>query len=392
VVASILLGLTAIAASVLFCFAMRRIFFALAAVLPRRPAARRGDELPAVTLLIAAHNEAAGIDRTLQAVDQLDYPPGKLRLTFVDDCSDDGTPEHFARWAAGRPFMLLLKLPARVGKPQALNAALEVAPPTELVAVCDADVRPRRGWLRHLVKPFLDDTVGAAAGFLAPENARANPIACYAAVESWVHQLVTSAGKDRLDLNPPALGGGSMFRRTALEKIGRFGQGLSGDDVRATVALTRAGWRTRFVPEAVADNAVVDCWADYWCQHIRWGRDLFATAACQHGLRGVRVPLARRLEAWMLTAGYADRIALLVALLLATIGRLPFWVPAAYLAITAVEVCIGVAKAGAARRLPVILFWTGIFFAFDVVTSAAAAAAHVLRQPRTAPSARLAKP
>ena len=145
----------------------------------------------------------------------------------------------------------------------------------------------RRDALATLAAPFADETVGAVAGYLVPVNASASPTARYAAVETWVHQLVTSAAKDRLDLNPPTLGGAALYRRVALDEVGWLGSAASGDDVRASVALTRAGWRTRFVPVPIADNAVAERWRDYWRQHVRWARDVFETAG------GVSAPRAR---------------------------------------------------------------------------------------------------
>lgn len=376
-----LTALAYVTSAVLVCFALRRSVLLVAATLPRASRAAGEGDPPTVTLVVPACNEESGIDRTLAALDRLDYPPERLFTVLVDDCSDDATREHLVRWAADRPCTAVLRLDRRGGKARAVNAALAAAPATDLVAVCDADVRPRSGYLRRLVVVFADPTVGGATGFLAPTCARTTPIARYAAVESWVNQLVTSAGKDRLDLNPPTLGGGSAFRRAALEQVGWFAPGTSGDDVRITVALTRAGWRTRFVPEAVADNPVVTRWTDYWCQHVRWARDLFAALPGQPR-PGAGIPLRRRLEAWMLSAGYADRLALVAGLVLGTTGHLPLSVPVTYLSIVAAGVCVAIVQAGAASRLPSLLLWTATFLLLDVAATLVAAAAHLLRRPR----------
>src|SRR5262249_51234219 len=153
---------------------------------------------------------------------------------------------------------------------------------------------------RRMAEVFSDPSVGAVAGYLVPANADVTPIAHYAAMETWVHQLVTSAGKDRLDLNPPILGGACAYRRSALVQIGGFRPGAPGEDVKSTVALTRAGWRTRFVPDASADNNVVHAWRDYWRQHIRWARSLFDSAgpARRRAPVQISVPLGRRIELW----------------------------------------------------------------------------------------------
>ncbi len=374
-------GVGVVAAAILGCFGARRVALLVAALLPPRSRTGGAAELPSVVIVVPAHNEDSTIDDTLGAVARLDYPPARLFVVLVNDGSEDGTGRRLAEWAAGRPRSLAVDLPRRAGKAQALNAGILAAPASELVVVCDADLQPRPDFVRRLGETFSDDSVGAAAGYLLPVNARTSPIARYAAVESWVHQLVTSAAKDRLDLNPPTHGA-SAYRREALEQLGRFSSG-PGEDIRMTVALTRAGWRTRFVPEAVAENRVVEGWADYWRQHVRWARNLTAAARAPQKFPAEGVGLARRLETRMVSLGYADRLALVAVIVLAGLGRLPAWVPVAYVGVILVQVGVALARAGVAGQMPFFLFWTVGLFALDVAASAAATAAHVGRRPRT---------
>ena len=46
---------------------------------------------PAVTVFIAAHNEAASIGAKLENILSLDYPVGQLEVVIASDGSDDGT-------------------------------------------------------------------------------------------------------------------------------------------------------------------------------------------------------------------------------------------------------------------------------------------------------------
>jgi len=363
-------------ATLLACFALRRVMLLLAAAAPRRPIRDRHGEPPPVTLIVPACNEAAGIDETLSAIAALDYPLDRLAVVLVDDASDDDTVAHLDRWANGRPYAHVLRRAHRDGKPRAVEAAMAITPSSAVLAMCDADIRMRPDYLRRVVAAFADPTVGGAVGYLAPANALATPTASYAAVESWLHQLVTSAGKDRLDLNPPTLGGAPVFRRAALDAIGGLGPAATGDDVRATVALTRAGWRTRFVEDAVADNTVAEKRGAYWHQHARWARDLYATVGAQRTMTAA-VPLARRVEAWMLSLGYVDRVVLLAAILLAASAQLPFWVPCAYLAIATLEVIWAIRRAGAGRHMGLLLVRTVTLFPIDVASTVVATLAHL---------------
>ena len=369
------------ATAALTAFSLRRLVLLAASLRPRQTMRAFDTSLPSVTLLVPAHDEAATIDATLLALGRLDYPAERLFTVLIDDASHDRTGEHFARWATGRARTMALVLPLRLGKEVALNAGLAAAPESDLVAICDADLRPRPQSLRLLTEAFADAEVAAAAPFLSPENASESAVASYAGVESWVHQLVTSEGKDNLDLNP-VTNGGSVYRRSAIESLGGFPRVPSGEDVSTTVALTRAGWRTRFVRDAVIDNTVVNGWKEYWHQHLRWSRNLLSTVAAD-GPRAIRRPsLARRIELRIQSAGYGDRLALLAAIILVLIGRLPLWIPVSYAVLVAAQIGIAVFKAGAGSKMPRYLFWTVAFYGVDAAASTVSVILHVLRRPR----------
>ena len=370
-------------AMLLASFMLRRALFLTAALLPARHVPAATGALPSVALLVPAADEGEGVDRTLAAIGLLDYPADSLRIVLVNDGSRDGTGDRFRAWAAGRPEASVVDLPVRHGKFSALNEALARSPATDVIAVCDSDLRPLPGWLSQIVAPFTDARVGAVAGYLAPANANGGAIARYAAVETWVHQLVTSAAKDRLNLDPPTLGA-CAYRREAFEEIGRFGDAPSGEDVRASAALARAGWRTRFVRDSVAENLVVHTARDYWHQHIRWARNLFGLARARpRRTTGTRLGPGRRLETWFAATGYVDRLAFVAVVVFAVAGALPLWLPGIYVALAVAEVVVAVVKGGAARRLPQFLGSALAVVALDVAASGAALVAHVAGRPRT---------
>lgn len=93
-------------------------------------------------------------------------------------------------------------------------------------------------------------------------------------------------------------------------------------------------------------------------------------------------PLARRLELWILSTGYADRVALLAAASLAGAGVIAPWISVAYLATILPGLLVALAKARTGRRAPVYLAWTMTFFALDIGASLAAVLAHLRRAPR----------
>ena len=374
--------LAAVTTIALGAFSVRRLVLVGAAWSRSRAEQGFPAELPSMTLLVAARDEAETIDETLAALEKIEYPPGRLFIVFIDDASMDDTRSHLERWVKNRPRTAVLALPERRGKSAALRAGLNAAPRAELIAVCDADLRPRPQSLRILAEAFRDENVGAVVPFLSPENALQSGVASYAAVESWLHQLVTSAGKNRLGLNP-ATNGGTLYRRSALDEAGGFPQVYSGEDVWLATALTRGGWQIRFIPEAVIDNTVVQSWKDYWRQHLRWSRNLLSSSSARGGAPEQAISILQRAELWMQSAGYADRLAMVGALIFAVLGRIPFWIPLLYGLIVAAQLVTAVTMAGAGSRTFRFLAWSGAFYAVDVAATAASVVLHMLRRPRS---------
>lgn len=355
---------------------LRRLVLLVAALAPRRPL-RPSPACPSVSVLVAARNEAAIVQELLAALEKLEYAANRLSFVLVCDGCTDGTTASFRRWAEHRPGAQMLELSAHAGKAAALNKGLELAD-GELVVVLDADLRPHPGFVRELVPAFADERVAAAAAYLRPVNADDNVVTRYAAVTSWVHQLVTSAGADRLGLNPPTFGA-AAYRRDALEAIGGFPLVPIGVDVAASRRLTQHGWHTRFAPASVVDNTVVSTLADYWRQHIRWARGAFG--ASQHARSSFHGTVAQRLETWGSTIGYGDRLVFALAAAGAVAEVLPWWLPIMYLAVRGAEIVVASLEGGARRGLPRVLLATVLFFAADLLASLAAVVAHVARMP-----------
>jgi cellulose synthase/poly-beta-1,6-N-acetylglucosamine synthase-like glycosyltransferase len=135
----------------------------LLARLRRRPTLQHPgalEELPRVSLIIAAHDEAGVIaDKVADAL-ALEYPRERLQVIVASDGSRDATVE-LAREAGAD---LVLELP-RGGKISAQNAGAEHAG-GEILAFSDANSFWRRDALLRLVEPFADPTVGYVCGQL----------------------------------------------------------------------------------------------------------------------------------------------------------------------------------------------------------------------------------
>jgi cellulose synthase/poly-beta-1,6-N-acetylglucosamine synthase-like glycosyltransferase len=350
-------------------FFLRRLILVAAASMPRRKTG--GGILPSVVVVAALRNEEGNLSGLLDSLSRLDYPPDKLRFVFVNDASEDSTGSILLSWAAGPRNAVYLQSAAQQGKARALNRALEAAPEAELIAVYDADLRPQPGSLAMLAAAFHDPRVGAVTGYRCPVNPASTPVTVYGALESFVHQLVTQAGKERLNLNPTTLGGNCVYRRSALMPLGGFPPGAFSEDIEVSLALVGAGWRTRFLPEAVATYTLTASLPRFWNQRARWTRGIYASAK-----------RASRLESLLVSAGYADRLIFLAAVGLAAARHTGWLWPALYLFAPAIAVVTALVRARAGAALVArMALWVFPMFVVDVAATAMATLQTMLRRP-----------
>ena len=117
------------------------------------------DELPEVTLVIAAYNEADFITEKIQNSLALRYPAGKLSIWVVTDGSDDATPQI----VEAHPEITHFFQPERQGKIAAVNRIMPLIT-TPVVIFTDANTLLNEQAAIHLVRHFKNQNVGAVAG------------------------------------------------------------------------------------------------------------------------------------------------------------------------------------------------------------------------------------
>ena len=187
----------------------------LARVRPRPFAA--ADELPTVTVIVAAHDEESVIERRIANLLALDYPADRLEIVVTSDASTDAT-EELAERAGAR----VIRNP-RGGKVAAQDRAVRETE-SEVLAFSDANATWAPDALRRLVRPFADAKVAYACGRLRIEQADgSNREGVY-----WRYELAVRGAESRL--GSVTGGNGSIYavrRSDYVDVDPRFGHDLS---------------------------------------------------------------------------------------------------------------------------------------------------------------------
>lgn len=140
--------------------------FLLSMVVGRR--IEKGEYCPRVTLVSAAYNESAIIEKSIKNKLALDYPTDKIEYIIVSDASSDGTDDIVRTYAASG--VTLMRQDERMGKTAALNLAAGKAS-GEILVFADANSMFKRDTLRKLLQNFNDAEVGYVTGKMIYVNA-----------------------------------------------------------------------------------------------------------------------------------------------------------------------------------------------------------------------------
>jgi cellulose synthase/poly-beta-1,6-N-acetylglucosamine synthase-like glycosyltransferase len=213
--------------------------------LKRRPTLEPAtvDELPFVSLIVAAHDEEEVIGAKVANALALDYPRDRLELIVASDGSSDATVER-AR-AAGAD--LVLELP-RGGKVAAQNAGVERAS-GEIVAFSDANCLWAPDALGRLVEPFADPGVGYVCGQVRfTDDAGGNLEGAY-----WRYEMAVREMESALAGVTAGNGGIYAVRREAYIPLPPSGS----HDLSFPFALAKRGLRSLYAPWARAEEKMV---------------------------------------------------------------------------------------------------------------------------------------
>ena len=219
---------------------------AISRALPKRPRPAARD-LPAVSLIVAAHDEGAVIGAKVADALALDWPREQLEVVVCcDGCTDD-TAERARKAGAD----LVLELP-RSGKVRAQDAGV-AAGRGELLAFSDANASWERDALRELAAAFSEADVGYACGQVRFVQAAAGAGADNQEGIYWRFEMAVRAGESRLRSVTAGNGGIYAVRREAYLLVDE----RMGHDLSFPFKMVKRGWRAVYVPAARAQEKMV---------------------------------------------------------------------------------------------------------------------------------------
>jgi len=208
---------------------------------------RRNDRLPAVSLIVAAHDEQQVIAAKVANALALDYPRELLQLIVACDGCTDATAQR-AREAGAD---LVLELP-RAGKIRAQDAAVQRAG-GEIVAFSDANSQWQPDALAELVRAFDGERVGYACGQVRFVQDAVGAAASNQEGTYWRYELALRDLESRLCSITAGNGAIYATRRDAYIVV----DPIMGHDLSLPFNMVKHGLRAVYMPGAHASEKMV---------------------------------------------------------------------------------------------------------------------------------------
>ncbi len=230
--------------------------FRFAAYVRRETARPLPDFQPFVSVIAPSRGLEPGLAENLRPLLEQDYP--RYEVLFVFDRAGDPAVRLVSH-GFSQIARTIIAGPATDSGQKVHNlrvAAAEVDPKSEVLVFVDTDARPAKDWLRKLVAPLADETLGASSGyrwFIPEKGGIASRLRGV-----WNASIASALGTDTA--KNFCWGGSTAIRRTTFEQLNVSDRwrGTVSDDFTMTSVLKEANLPIHFTPNCLVAS-VGDC-------------------------------------------------------------------------------------------------------------------------------------
>lgn len=243
------------------------IFAVVAFVISKMKDEKFTDYQPSISIIVPAYNEEKNIRRCLDSIFSSDYPVVKLEVLCIDDGSTDTTRNIMEEYAKKYSQISIVK-GQHQGKALALNKAIGRTT-HELVLLLDADMNLDAQYLSHIVLPLQNTRVSYTIGVTRIASEK-KLIEHFQGIELCYGNFIK---RNIVILSgfPHWFSGQAVcFRKSALLAVGGFVNDTLVEDFDLILRLHHAGYRAKFVREAIAYTQPMKTISQFMDQRMRW--------------------------------------------------------------------------------------------------------------------------
>lgn len=211
------------------------------------------DNLPKVSLLIAAYNEEKVIEERLKNIASLDYDFSKIEVHIGSDYSSDRTNEILQKKQNEYHWLKIHLFKERRGKASVLNDLIKLAN-YDIVVFSDANTEFKKDALKNLVYQFQEEKIGGVCGKLILTDDEVEKTESVEERKYWLYETVIKESESNLGLLFAANGGIFAIRKKLFEQI-PIKKAVT-DDLFISLSVIGKGYKFVYAKDACAVESV----------------------------------------------------------------------------------------------------------------------------------------
>ena len=268
-----------------------------------KEAPNRFAQLPKVTIQLPLYNERFVVERLLEQVSKMEYPPDLLQIQVLDDSTDETHPytERLCNQyrAEGLPIEYRHRKNRHGYKAGALQEGLETAT-GELIAIFDADFLPPLDFLTKTVHFFVDPKVGVVQTRWSYLNKEFNILTQVEAMLLDGHFVLEHGARCGAGLFFNFNGTAGVLRRAMIDDAGGWQHETLTEDSDLSYRAQLNGWRFIYVPGLDCPSELPVETYGFQVQQSRWAKGLTQVAKkLLPRILKADIPLRVKIEAFM---------------------------------------------------------------------------------------------
>ena len=214
---------------------------------------------PGISVLIPAYNEESVIRRTLRTVLKSNYD--NFEVILINDGSIDNTSK------IAKKFNIKIINGEHNGKSEALNLGMKFAK-FDFIVTLDADTLVDKNFLKEIINPFSDNSVGATNGmaFIKPSNI----IEQFQTIEFYFNNLIRNSFSKVFNNGIWFFGAAACFRKNVLEKLNGFSTKVLTEDMDVSLRIFEHGFNVLTVETAYYHTRAAKNLKELFIQRMRW--------------------------------------------------------------------------------------------------------------------------
>lgn len=264
---------------------------------------QRFQQLPPVTIQLPLYNERYVVERLIEEVTRIEYPPGLLQIQVLDDSTDDTGPFAEALVERYRALGHNIEYHHRTDregfKAGALQEGLKTAT-GDLVAIFDADFVPPPDFLSRTVHFFADPAVGVVQTRWSYLNRTYNFLTEVEAILLDGHFILEHGARSRAGYFFNFNGTAGILRKVMIADAGGWQHDTLTEDSDLSYRAQLKGWRFVYLPGLDCPSELPVEMHGFQVQQFRWAKGLTQCAKkLLPRIWRAKIPFRVKLEAFL---------------------------------------------------------------------------------------------